>query len=281
MKKTRAILAKIGPIPMILSGLAIIAMVFAAQQSPMTTESTSIWGEFVAWMTHAIVGVAQYFNNSYGWGIVVFTILIRFLILPLMVYQVGEMTKMQALQPKIKALQAKYSSRDQETMAMLQSEQRALYKETGVNPFASLLPLLVQLPILIGLYQAIFNSDVLQSGQFLWLQLGDVDPYFILPFLAALFTFVSSWLAMQSNPDQNGFTKAMPYIFPVVIFISALFVPSALALYWVVSNAFQTVQTFILQNPFKIRAERAALKQAQRDKQRQINKALRAKKKKR
>ena len=157
------------------------------------------------------------------------------------------------------------------------AEQQALYKDAGVNPFASMLPLIVQMPILIALYQSIWNSPVLRSGKFLWLQLGSNDPYFILPVLAALFTFASSWLSMQSNPDQNGMTKAMPYIFPVIIFFSALAVPSALSLYWVVGNAFQTVQTFFLQNPFKIRREREAAAQLEKEKQRKIRKAKRRK----
>lgn len=281
MKKFQAILAKIGILPLVIAVVALVVMFVAAATSPVHATSNGIWGAFVAWMTDAIVGVASWFNNSYGWGIVGFTLLVRFLILPLMIYQLGETQKMQNIQGQLKALQQKYTSRDQDTMLLLRQEQQALYKENGVNPFAAFIPIIVQLPVLLALYQAIFNSKLLKSGNFLWTQLGHLDPYFILPILAALFTFVSSWLAMKSNPDQNGITKAMPYIFPVVILLSALAVPSALALYWVVSNAFQMVQTLLLQNPFKIQAERDAVKQAERDRQRQVNKVLRNAKRKR
>ena len=71
----------------------------------------------------------------------------------------------------------------------------------------------------------------------------------------------------------------MPYLFPVIIFFSALAVPSALSLYWVVGNAFQTVQTFFLQNPFKIRREREAAEALEKEKQRKIKKARRGKRK--
>ena len=81
---------------------------------------------------------------------------------------------------------------------------------------------------------------------------------------------------MQATPEQNGMTKAMPYIFPVVIFFSAIAVPSALSLYWVVGNVFQTIQTFFLQNPFKMRRERELAKQKARDLQRKIKKAKRS-----
>jgi YidC/Oxa1 family membrane protein insertase len=196
-----------------------------------------------------------------------------------MVYQVRSMMKMQVVQPALKALQAKYPGKDTESRQLMMAEQQALYKNAGVNPFASMLPLIVQMPILIALYQSIWNSPVLRSGKFLWLELGSNDPYYILPVLAALFTFASSWLSMQSNPDQNGITKAMPYLFPVIIFFSALAVPSALSLYWVVGNAFQTVQTFFLQNPFKIRREREAAEALEKEKQRKIKKARRGKRK--
>lgn len=81
---------------------------------------------------------------------------------------------------------------------------------------------------------------------------------------------------MQSTPEQNGMTRAMPYIFPVVIFFSAMAVPSALSLYWVVGNVFQTIQTFMLQNPFKIRREREMAAQKARDLERKIKKAKRS-----
>ena len=74
---------------------------------------------------------------------------------------------------------------------------------------------------------------------------------------------------------DSGITKAMPYIFPVVIFFSAFAVPSALSLYWVVGNLFQTIQTFMLQNPFKIRREREIKEQKERELKRKIKKARR------
>ncbi|MGU9560649.1 membrane protein insertase YidC, partial [Lactiplantibacillus pentosus] len=78
-----------------------------------------------------------------------------------------------------------------DSMRAMQEEQKKLYAEAGVNPVAGCLPLLVQMPVLIALYQAIFRSQELKTGSFLWMQLGDKDPYFILPVLAALFTFAT------------------------------------------------------------------------------------------
>ena len=208
-------------------------------------------------------------------GIIIFTILIRIIILPLMYYQSKSMVKTQELAPKLKELQKKYSSRDRETMQKLQAEQQKLYREAGVNPFASMLPLLVQLPVMWALYQAIWRTNVLKTGSFLWLQLGKTDPYFVLPVLAAVFTFISSWLSMASMPEKNSMTTSMTYIMPIFIFIMALQFSAAITLYWVVSNAFQVVQVLLVQNPFKIRREREAKQKAERDHQRKIEKAKR------
>ncbi|MBM9833126.1 membrane protein insertase YidC, partial [Enterococcus faecalis] len=128
------------------------------------------------------------FGNA-GIGIILFTLIIRVILMPLMHFQTKSMRKTQELQPKLKALQQQYASKDTETQSKLKEETQRLYAENNVNPYAGCLPLLVQMPILMALWQSISRVPALQEGKFLWLQLGDRDPYFILPILAALFTF--------------------------------------------------------------------------------------------
>ncbi|MDF7637555.1 YidC/Oxa1 family membrane protein insertase [Leuconostocaceae bacterium ESL0958] len=268
----------LGPL---LIAMAAILVIMAADLSYLEPVAGSgLWGGFVAFFVRSILGVSGWFGNSYGWGIVVFTILIRFVILPLMVYQVDSMQKMQSIQADLKALQAKYPGKDTESRQLLAGAQQALYKEHGVSPFASMLPLLVQMPVLIALYQGIQHSHILRSGSFFWLNLGQRDPYFILPILAALFTFISSWLSTQANPQQTTMTKVMPYLFPFVIFFTAVAVPAAISVYLVVGNIFQTFQTFYLQNPFRMRREREAARQLEKEMARKVKKAQRGKKKK-
>jgi YidC/Oxa1 family membrane protein insertase len=263
---------------MITAAIALIIMIAAGVMYTGSVSGTGFWnGLIIANFARSILGVSQ-FAGSYGLGIIIFTLLIRMLILPLMVFQTNSMRKMQEVAPALKKLQAKYPSRDQASMMAMQEEQRALYKEAGVNPFASFIPLLVQMPILIALYQSIQNTKQLQSGTFFWVQLGQHDQYFILPILAALFTFVSSYLVMLGQPEKNGMTTAMTYLMPVMIFVFAINVPSALSLYWVVSNAFQAGQTWFIQNPFKIIKEREAKREAARARERAIRKATRSKK---
>ena len=160
-------------------------------------------------------------------------------------------------------------------MQKLQAEQQKLYSEAGINPMMGCLPALVQLPIIWALYQAIWRTHVLRSGSFLWLQLGHNDPYYVLPILAALFTFISSWLSMASMPEQNAMTKSMTWFMPIMVFFMALGFSSAITLYWVVSNAFQVLQVLIFQNPFKIRREREEKQAAERRHRNKIAKAKR------
>ncbi|KRN74450.1 hypothetical protein IV73_GL000342 [Weissella kandleri] len=265
---------------MVTAGLALLVMIIAGVTYQGATPGTGFWnGVIIGNFARALLGVSAWFGDNYGVGIIIFTVLIRTLILPLMVHQTSSMLKMQEVAPAIQKLQAKYPNRkDPEQMQQLQTETSALYKQAGVNPFASMIPLLVQMPILIALYQSIYNTKVLQTGTFLWVQLGQHDHTFILPLLAAFFTFVSSYLVMMGQPERNTMTSTMTYAMPVMIFLFAINVPSALSLYWVISNAYQVVQTWTIQNPFKIRADRAAKKSAEKARERAIQKAKHSKK---
>ena len=102
----------------------------------------------------------------------------------------------------------------------------------------------------------------------------------VLPILAALFTFFSSWLSNKALPEKNGAMTAMMYGMPVIIFFFAMSAPSGVALYWTVSNAYQVLQTYLLNNPFKIIEEREADVKAKRDLEAKKRKALKKAQKK-
>ncbi|TPR23197.1 membrane protein insertase YidC [Apilactobacillus timberlakei] len=256
--------------------LGLVFFLSACSNKPITSHSTGLWdGVIVLNFSRAIIWLSKFFGNNYGMGIIIFTIIVRIIILPLMVYQTRSMKKTQEIQPELKKLQKKYSSKDTETMQKLRTEQQKLYAEAGVNPIAGCLPLIVQLPILWALYQGIWRTDILKSGHFLWLQLGHKDPYFIMPILAALFTFISSWLATKSQPEQNGMTKSMTYGMPLIIFFMALNIPAAISIYWVVTNLFQAGQTLVLQNPWKIQREREEKQLAEKQRKHAVQKAIR------
>lgn len=268
MKKTKRILS--------LTAIASLALFLAAcSNKPITSHSTGLWDHYIIYNFSRFIIWLSNTCGGYGMGIIIFTIIIRVLLLPLMFYQTKSMLKTQELQPKLKAIQKKYSSRDRDSMMKMQQETQALYKEAGVNPWASMLPMIIQLPIMWALYQAIWRTPELKHGTFLWLQLGHTDPYYVLPILAAIFTFMSSWLSMASMPERNAMTSAMTWFMPIMVFFMALGFSSAITLYWVVSNAFQVLQTLLLQNPFKIRREREEREKADKAKRRKLEKAKR------
>ncbi|ORO34163.1 hypothetical protein B7731_00255 [Streptococcus oralis subsp. tigurinus] len=248
--------------------------------SDITADSTDFWSKFVYFFAEIIRFLS--FDISIGVGIILFTILIRTILLPVFQTQIVASRKMQEAQPRIKALREQYPGRDMESRTKLDQEMRKVYKELGIKHSSSLWPILIQMPVLLALFQALSRVDFLKTGHFLWINLGGVDTSFVLPILAAVFTFLSSWLSNKALSEKSGATTGMMYGMPVLIFVFAISAPSGVALYWAVSNAYQVLQTYFLNNPFKIIAEREAVAQAEKDlegkKRRALKKAQKKKK---
>lgn len=214
---------------------------------PITSESTGIWNEYFVYpLSLLLTWIANYFNGNYGLSIVIVTLLIRFVMLPLMIQQTKSSKAMQALQPEIQKLREKYSSKDQKTQQKLQQETMGLFQKHGVNPLAGCLPVLVQMPILLGFYHAIMRTFEIKQHQFLWFSLGSPD--YILALLAGVTTFAQQKIMMGQAPP-NPQMKMMLYIMPIMIIIFAVNFPSALSLYWVIGNLFMIVQTYFISGP--------------------------------
>ena len=264
---------------LLMAGLMTLLVVLSAcGTGPISESSTGIWDRYIVFYFGEAIKFLSVAGNT-GIGIIIFTLIIRVILLPLMHLQTKSMRKTQEIQPQLKALQEKYSSKDPETQRMFSEEQQRLYSENGVNPYAGCLPLLVQMPIMMALYQSISRVPELKEGSFLWLNLSSPDPYLILPILAAAFTFASSYLTSMSQVESNTSLKIMNYVMPGMIFLMGVNIASGLSLYWVISNAFSVVQTLLINNPFKIRAEREEKVQQEKDRQRALKKAQNPKKK--
>lgn len=255
------------------AGLIIVAslVLTACGTGPVTSQSTDAWDKLIYWFASVIQFLS--INGQIGVGIILFTILIRTILLPLFQIQMNSSRKMQELQPELKKLQEEYAGTDMESRQRLYEETQKLYKENGVNMTSSMWPLFIQMPILLALFQALTRVETLKVGHFLWLNLGEPDPYFILPILAALFTFLSTWLSNKAAVEKNGAITVMMYLMPVLIFFFAMTSASGVALYWTVSNAYQVAQTMLLNNPFKIIAERQAKIDAEKERQAKIRRA--------
>ena len=192
---------------------------------------------FVLESLFAITSAAGF--ASYGWAIILLTIIVKMALYPLTVKQVKSMKAMQELSPKMKKIQEKYKDNPQ----VMQQKIGALYKDAGVNPLAGCLPLLIQMPILMGMYYSLYNFSypTPESAYFLWMtSMSNPDPLYILPVLSAMTTFLQQ--KMTTTDSNNPQMKMMMFIMPLFIGWISINFPSGLVLYWVTMNVVQIIQ---------------------------------------
>lgn len=251
----------------------------ASSMEPITAESEGIWDGLILYnLSRVIIWISELMGGNYGLGIIVFTLLIRIILIPVTRYQMKSTQKMSDLAPQMQELKEKYDTKDKEQLEEYNEAVSRLYEENDANPYASCLPLLVQTPILIALYQTISRTPIISASDFLWVNLGQPDPYYILPVLAALLAFANSKLTMMNTPSQPG-SGAMVYAMPLMIFFISFRLASALSLYFVVSNAAMVAQTLLLNNPFKRRKEMEEKEAAEQEaEQRRLRALKRARK---
>ena len=180
---------------------------------------------------------------NYGIAIILMTILVKALMYPLTAKQVRSMKAMQDLQPALKKLQKDYKNNPQ----LLQQKMAELYKEAGVNPLAGCLPLLIQMPILMGVYYCLYGYSYSGDPTFLWLtSLSDTGPLYVLPILSALTTYIQQKQTMANNGQDNQQMKIMSYMMPLFIGWISLNFPSGLVVYWVTMNLCQIAQQWYM-----------------------------------
>ena len=198
-----------------------------------------------------LLGLLYGFIGHYGICIIIFTVIVKVCLYPLYIKQIKSTAKMSDLQPKMQEIQKRYAN-DQETMNIKMQE---LYKEEKFNPMGGCLPMLIQMPIIMGLFALLRNPMRYMSDEnmifafheaFIWIKdLSQPDPW-ILPIIAGVATFISftmnTMLTDTGNAQANqmaGMSKMMQYVFPVMILWMARSFPSGLALYWAVSQIIQ------------------------------------------
>lgn len=264
---------------LLLSALVLVLVLTGCGTGEITQNSTGIWDRYIVYYFGRAIEALSF--GSPGIGIILFTIIVRIILLPLMQYQTKSMRKTQEIQPKLKELQQKYASKDPETVRTLQEEQQRLYAESGVNPLSGCLPMVIQLPIMMAVWQAISRMPELTDGTFLWVKLGEPDPTFILPVTAAILTYLSTKLSSMGQAEVHGSMKIMSFIMPVMILFMGINLASGLSLYWVISNGFQVIQTLLINNPYKLRQEREDEELRKKNIQKALDRANAPKKKKR
>lgn len=199
-------------------------------------------GFFLEWL-YGIIG-------SYGLSIIALTVIVKVVLYPLYVKQTKSMAGMTLLQPKVKALQQKYAN-DKE---MLNQKLSQLYKEEKINPAGGCLPMLIQMPVIFGLFALLRNpmsyiedpSMIFAVHEsFLWMMDLSQPDKWILPIAAGVATFISFSMSQNQNamnPTANqmgGMMKAMKYVFPVMIVLMGRAFPAGLTIYWFLGQFMQ------------------------------------------
>ncbi len=251
MKKRTGLLFALAAIALLLSG----CMQF---DQPISDQSEGFWNEFVVWPLVSIITFFKNFLGTYGLGIIAVTILIRLALLPLMIKQTKSSKRMQEIQPELAKLKEKYKSKDAVTQQKYQQEMMAMFQEKGVNPMAGCLPVLIQMPILIGFYHAISRMNAtpeIDLGTFLIFPLA--EPSIILAITAG----VMQLIVLRTGPAMdNPQMKAMMYFMPVMIIGFGIILPSALTLYWVIGNIISIIQNMFIYRPWEKKAVQQPVK---------------------
>lgn len=215
-------------------------------------------------MINILIVLSGYLFNSLGLSIILLTIIVNVAMLPLTRKQLKATKAMQDIQPKLSELKKKYAQDKQK----LAQEQMRLYKESGMSPAGCVLPLLIQMPIWIALFQSImrlvavipenflglsqylYSWPILYStlplgNNFLWLNLATGDMFL------ALLVGGTMWLQQKmvtpttTDPKQRAQSRMMLWMMPMMFAFLTLSFPSGLALFWVTSNIFRVaVQYF-------------------------------------
>ncbi|HET7658674.1 MAG TPA: membrane protein insertase YidC [Bacillales bacterium] len=213
---------------------------------------------FVVPFTELIHYTAALFNGSYGIAIILITILIRLILAPFFMKmtknQRAMKEKMDVLKPEMNEIQKQLKeTKDPQKQKELQQEMMQLYKKHGVNPLnMGCLPVLIQLPILMGFYYAIRSSKEIAASNFLWFNLGHTD---IAMAIIACIVYLFQFLVSQANmpEDQKKMMRVVGLMSPAFILYISLKYPAALPLYWSVSGMFLIVQTLITYKVYPVK----------------------------
>ncbi|APB36033.1 MAG: membrane protein insertase YidC [Heyndrickxia faecalis] len=234
--------------------LVLSSLLFVLSACSNSTNSTHSGGffhhYFVAPFSVVIKATAQLLHGDYGIAIIVLTLIIRLILMPFMLHTFKKQQimqdKMKVLKPEMDKLQTKIkAAKTKEEQAKLQQEMMGLYQKHGVNPLnMGCLPIIIQMPILMGFYYAIRGSKEIATHSFLWFNLGQTD--IPMAILAGVIYFIQAQISLIGIPEeQKKQMKYMMLMSPIMILFVSFSAPAVLPLYWTVSGLFMIGQTLI------------------------------------
>lgn len=228
-----------------------------------------MWDGILTGCAEALYQLARLVGD-WGLAIIIVTLIIRLILFPLQRKQLKSSFEMQQVQPKLQEIQTLYAGDQQK----IQEETMKLYQETGFNPLSGCLPLLIQMPIFIILFQVLRNKLADYAG-------GDLDvcfynilpnltqtvpdafqvgivysiPYIIMMLLFIGFSVTPMILQLKNNPQNKSQTMMMLGIMGIMFIWMAFISPAGVMLYWALSSAFGVVQQLVTQRVMKKEAE--------------------------
>lgn len=210
---------------------------------------------FVKPLAFLLILLGKYIGN-YAISLIIISIIIRLIAYPVTKKTALQSELLKEAQPQIAKIQEKYKDKqDQESMMKQQQELMMIYKKYNINPMAGCLFSMLQLPLFIAFFEAVQRTPAIFEGKFLGLQLGTTPTvgittttfyaYIILLVLIALTTLYSFKMNATGNMSDPSM-KMMPKMMTIMIVVTATFMPSALGIYWVTSNAFTILQNILV-----------------------------------
>jgi YidC/Oxa1 family membrane protein insertase len=207
--------------------------------------------DIISQMLLQLLGFFYQLVHNWGWAIVILSLVVYLILFPLTLKQMRSTKEMQALQPKIEELRKIYKDNPQR----LNKEILGLYREHKVNPLGGCLPLLLQLPIFMALYNALMRSVDLKGTSFLWIKdLSEPDRAFIIKWLPTTFPVIGNEInilpilmtigmfiqqkgsMMTTSSSSAEQQKMMMIIFPLIFGLIFYRMPSGLVLYWFINS---------------------------------------------
>ena len=230
-----------------------------ATNNPNVAPHSGIYGWVYQWLGRPLQNIMIHTahmvggDNGAGWGIVIITVVVRLILMPLMLVQqnksVRQQEKMARLQPQMKLIQTamKHKGITPQQQMTLSGWQRELYSKNEMSLTGGIgcLPLIIQLPIMWGIYQAVFYSPQLAHSTFFGISLSQKSV--VLAIIATIFTVIQGYISLIGIPEEQKKTMQSMMIFnPIMTLFFSLSFSGALALYWAAGNLVMIIQQIIV-----------------------------------
>lgn len=227
--------------------------------TPNKLQYESLWESIFVKPLAWLILKLGYLVKNMGISVIVIGLLIRLVMMPLQIKTVKQSENMKKIQPEMARIEKKYANKtDNDSLMMKSQETMMLYKKYNINPVSSCLGAFIQLPLFFAFLEAINRVPAIFEGEFLGMNLGMTPTagiagqnyiYIVLIVLIILSTFLSFKNSMNSQNQTPEMEQQMKFMFIfmiIMISFASLSLPTAIALYWIVTNGFAVIQNLII-----------------------------------